>query len=80
GLKHISDLHDAYTPLHYVLLFPRGEDGCHPKIPIRTFPHTYTNFLIDINNDKNYDDCEDQQHNSKTKRVTQWNIMLINFK
>ncbi|CAG8845477.1 37956_t:CDS:2, partial [Gigaspora margarita] len=22
----------------------------------------------DINNDENYDDCEDQQHNSKTKR------------
>ncbi|UZO22173.1 uncharacterized protein OCT59_014543 [Rhizophagus irregularis] len=34
NIKQISELHCAYTPLHYVLMFPRGEDGWHPKIPI----------------------------------------------
>ncbi|PKK68658.1 hypothetical protein RhiirC2_781959 [Rhizophagus irregularis] len=34
NIKRISELHCAYTPLHYVLMFPRGEDGWHPKIPI----------------------------------------------
>ncbi|CAB4483680.1 unnamed protein product [Rhizophagus irregularis] len=34
NIKRISELHCVYTPLHYVLMFPRGEDGWHPKIPI----------------------------------------------
>ena len=35
GIQRISEIHRAYTPLHYVLMFPRGEDGWHPNIPIR---------------------------------------------
>ena len=27
GVKHISDCNENYDPLHYVLLFPRGEKG-----------------------------------------------------
>jgi len=34
GIQRISEIHRAYTPLHYVLMFPRGEDGWHPNIPI----------------------------------------------
>jgi hypothetical protein len=30
GLQIISDLHPAYVPLYYVLLFPYGENGWHP--------------------------------------------------
>ena len=33
-IKRISELNRAYTALHYVLLFPRGEDGWHPDIPL----------------------------------------------
>jgi Helitron helicase-like domain at N-terminus len=33
GLKRISHLHPSYSTLHYVLLFPHGEDGWHPEIP-----------------------------------------------
>src|SRR5882757_5412428 len=33
GLRRISHLNPAYSTLHYVLLFPHGEDGWHPKIP-----------------------------------------------
>ena len=35
GIQRISEIHCAYTPLHYVLIFPRGEDGWHPNIPIQ---------------------------------------------
>ena len=33
GLRHISHLNPAYSPLHYVLLFPYGEHGWHTNIP-----------------------------------------------
>jgi hypothetical protein len=31
-MERISDIHPAYTPLYYVLLFPRGEHGWHPEL------------------------------------------------
>ena len=34
GIQRISEIHCAYAPLHYVLMFPRGENGWHPNIPI----------------------------------------------
>jgi hypothetical protein len=34
GLKYISHLHPFYSPLHYILLFPNGDQGWHPKIDI----------------------------------------------
>jgi len=33
GLRRISHLHPSYSSLHYVLLFPHGEDGWHTDIP-----------------------------------------------
>ena len=36
-LQIISDLHPAYVPLYYVLLFPYGENGWHPALKLRTF-------------------------------------------
>ncbi len=33
-LKQISELHNAYLLLRYVLLLPYGEPGWHPKIPL----------------------------------------------
>jgi hypothetical protein len=32
-LKRISELHSAYLPLRFPLLFPYGEQGWHPNIP-----------------------------------------------
>jgi len=26
-LQRISEIHPSYDPLHYILLFPRGDDG-----------------------------------------------------
>ncbi|KAJ7624194.1 hypothetical protein B0H17DRAFT_1288432 [Mycena rosella] len=31
-MQRISDIHPAYAPLYYVLLFPHGEHGWHPDI------------------------------------------------
>ena len=33
GLQIINELHRSYDPLHYVLMFPYGEDGFHLGIP-----------------------------------------------
>jgi len=33
-LKQISQNSPSYAALHYVLLFPKGENGWHPRIPI----------------------------------------------
>ena len=38
GLKRISHLHPSYSYLHYVLLFPNGEDGWHIDIPSQPGP------------------------------------------
>jgi hypothetical protein len=34
GMKFIDDLHHDYDPLYFVLLFPRGEAGWSPYIPL----------------------------------------------
>ena len=33
-LERISQNSPSYAALHYVLLFPKGENGWHPRIPI----------------------------------------------
>ena len=38
GLRRISQLHPSYSSLHYVLLFPYGEDGWHNDIPAQAGP------------------------------------------
>jgi len=34
NLQTISEIHPSYDPLHYVLLFPRGDDGWHVDVPL----------------------------------------------
>jgi hypothetical protein len=34
GLRRISELHLVYMPMSYALMFPYGEDGWHPSIPV----------------------------------------------
>ena len=36
GLQIINDLHPAYVPLYYVLLFPYGENGWHSALKLRS--------------------------------------------
>jgi hypothetical protein len=35
NLQRISETHPSYDPLHYVLLFPKGDDGWHINIPLK---------------------------------------------
>ncbi|CAG8834095.1 22761_t:CDS:1, partial [Cetraspora pellucida] len=51
GLQRISELHCSYAPLHYVLMFPRGEDGWHPDIPISDTSNIQDEEESDINNE-----------------------------
>ncbi|CAI5722376.1 unnamed protein product [Peronospora effusa] len=39
GMQRISALHSAYTPLHYVLLFPDGRQGWTSTMPLRGFAY-----------------------------------------
>ncbi|PKC00614.1 hypothetical protein RhiirA5_382331 [Rhizophagus irregularis] len=34
GLQRILEIHPSYDPLHYILLFPRGDDGWHVDVPL----------------------------------------------
>jgi len=34
GLQRISELYPSYDALHYILLFPRGDNGWHADIPL----------------------------------------------
>ena len=38
ALQNIQSNNAAFEPLHFVLLFPRGEEGWHPHIPLRDNP------------------------------------------
>ena len=35
GLQRVPEIYWAYASLHYVIMFPRGEDGWYPFIPLR---------------------------------------------
>ncbi len=61
GIQRISEIHCAYTPLHYVLMFPRGEDGWHPNIPIRD------------SNDETTEIGDNDEVNTTSKYVTAMN-------
>jgi len=48
--QHISPLHSAYAPLHYVLLFPDGRNGWHDDIPLNGFQWDASVFIQDDEN------------------------------
>jgi hypothetical protein len=45
--QRISELHVEYMALHYLLLFPCSEDGCHPNIPLN-------GIIADVDLDENH--------------------------
>jgi len=45
--QHVSPLHSAYAPLHYVLLFPNGHNGWHDGIPLNGFQWDGFGFIQD---------------------------------
>ncbi|KAJ6536878.1 hypothetical protein B0H19DRAFT_962638, partial [Mycena capillaripes] len=47
-MLRISDNHPAYTPLYFVLLFPRGEHGWHPDLYLAAEPDKQPRRLTQI--------------------------------
>lgn len=47
-LQTITDIHPAYVPLYYVLLFPYGENGWHPHLQRRGTDGTTTRKLTQM--------------------------------
>ena len=47
-LQRISHLHHSYSTLHYVLLFPRGEEGWHLNIPLQQIHPTRSKSVTQI--------------------------------
>ncbi len=43
--QRISPLHNAYAPLHYVLLFPNGRNRWHDDIPLNGFQWDGSGFI-----------------------------------
>jgi hypothetical protein len=62
--QRISELHVGYMALHYSLLFPHGEDGWHPNIPL--------NGVVVQNVDADFDEdhVEEFKHQKKHRNVT----------
>ncbi len=48
--QRVSPLHNAYVPLHYVLLFPDGRNGWHDNIPLNGFQWDGFGFIQDDEN------------------------------
>jgi hypothetical protein len=48
--QRVSPLHNAYTPLHYVLLFPNGRNGWHDDVPLNGFQWDGSVFIQDDEN------------------------------
>jgi len=48
--QHVSPLHSAYAPLHYILLFPDGRNGWHDGIPLNGFQWDGSGFIKDDEN------------------------------
>jgi hypothetical protein len=48
--QHVSPLHSAYAPLHYILLFPNGHNGWHDDIPLNGFQWDGFGFIQDDEN------------------------------
>ncbi len=62
--QRISELHVGYVALHYLLLFPYGEDGWHPNIPLNGV------VVQDADVDLDEDHVEEFEHQIKHCNVT----------
>ena len=74
-LCHINELNPLYLPLHYVLLFPRGELGWHPNIALANeqVHHQRSNNNIERDNDdeQNEENLDVGNTHGQGKTVTQ---------
>ncbi len=80
GLRRISELHPAYMPMSYALMFPYGEDGWHPSILIcHVVDSEPTNGeeLVDESDGDN--DSEGGEPNSTRRKRGRRTITMIDY-
>jgi hypothetical protein len=69
----ISELHVGYMALHYLLLFPYGEDGWHPNILFNGVVVQDADVYLDE------DHTEEFEHQIKHRNVTMAEFSIIDF-
>lgn len=74
-LKYINELHPLYDPLHYVLLFPRGETGWNTRLGLNgtILPENHSSDFGDLHTadrDMHGDDDGDVQDRGSRSRLT----------
>jgi hypothetical protein len=67
SFKQIYDTNPAYQPLAYPILFPYGESGWHPKIPLHSINDTRG---LDDNEELGAEDDDNEEQQSTSKRKT----------
>lgn len=73
-MERINEIHAAYDPLHYVLMFPRGEQGWHVGIPLQAIRQLDRS---DVDQVMNANDVGSPDFARKTMSVLQfYNYML----
>ena len=72
-LQRISALHSAYTPLHYVLLFPDGRQGWTPMIPLRGLEYDAEGRLF---HDDNGDAARGKAGSKRVSQMQYYSYML----
>jgi hypothetical protein len=80
GLRRILELHPTYMPMSYAFMFPYGEDGWHPSIPVRhvvDLEPTNGEELADESNGDNY--LEGGEPNSTRRKRGRRTITMNNY-
>jgi hypothetical protein len=80
GLRRILELHPTYMPMSYAFMFPYGEDGWHPSIPVRhvvDLEPTNGEELANESNGDNY--LEGGEPNSTRRKRGRRTITMNNY-
>jgi len=80
GLRRISELHPAYMPMSYALMFPYGEDGWHPSIPVCHVVDSEPMNGEELANESDGDnDSEGGESNSTRRKRGRRTITMIDY-
>jgi hypothetical protein len=80
GLRRISELHPAYMPMSYAFMFPYGEDGWHPSIPVCHVVDSEPMNGEELADESNGDnDSEGDEANSTRRKRGRRTITMIDY-
>ncbi|GES85174.1 transcriptional factor B3 [Rhizophagus clarus] len=76
NLQRISEIHPSYDPLHYILLFPRGDDGWHVDIPLIGSVNRERQYIVDQYTKIEQNRLNYLKHNQATLRTDLYNGVM----